>query len=157
MSERFDGLSLVGLIDLLEPAPVPAPVSMWPQTVGWIWLAFALLALFVGLAWRIRAWHHANAYRRAALKALDAAGDAPEDIAAILRRTALATFPRAEVAGITGRAWLTFLDQSYGGTGFSQGPGQILAEAAYRPCPPAPELKPLARDWIRRHKSGARA
>ena len=55
----------------------------------------------------------------------------------------------------TGADWLAFLDASYGGTGFSDGPGRVLAEAPWRPCPPAPGLPPLARDWVRRHRRAA--
>ena len=35
------------MIDLLEPAPEPDPVSMWPQTMGWLWLGLILLVLIV--------------------------------------------------------------------------------------------------------------
>ena len=154
MTEEFEGLSLTGLIDLLEPAPVPDPVSMWPQTAAWAWVGLAVLGLVWLAVARLRARHRANAYRRAALRALDGAGPDAARIAAILRRAALAAYPRAEVAGLTGSDWLAFLDRSYGGTGFSQGPGQVLARAPYRPCPPAPDLPPLARDWLRRHRPG---
>ncbi len=64
-----------------------------PQTVGWIWLGrLVWRALFLaGLAGCVH--RRANAYRRAGLAALTAAGDDPARIAQIIRRTALAGFP----------------------------------------------------------------
>jgi Ca-activated chloride channel family protein len=152
MNPDLQGLNLVELIDLLEPAPEPAPISMMPQTVGWVWFGLAL-ALLVG--WLIRrAIQHrqANAYRRAALGALAKAEDDPACIADILRRTALSGFPRGEVAGLTGKDWLHFLDQTMGDDRFSNGPGRIVPQAPYRPAPTSPELTRLAHDWIVTHK-----
>lgn len=156
MSAEFDGLNLVDLIDLLEPAPEPPPVSMMPQTAGWLWLGLVLLALAAWGVNRLAAHRRLNAYRRAALRELQAAGPDAAAIAAILRRAALAAFPRAEVAGLTGPDWLDFLDRSYGGNDFSAGPGRVLTQAPYRPCPPDPALRELARDWITHHKGPVR-
>lgn len=151
MEDQFNGLNLVQLLDLLEPVPEPPPVSWMPQTVGWIWLGIALVALILaGLRWLVR-HRRANAYRRAGLAALAAAGDDPARIAVILRRTALAGFPRAEVAGLTGVDWLRFLDRTMAGDGFVSGPGRIIAEAPYRATTPDPALSRLAQRWVRRH------
>ena len=43
MSQHLDGLNLVELLDLLEPVPQPMPISMAPQTPGWIVLAVLAL------------------------------------------------------------------------------------------------------------------
>jgi hypothetical protein len=156
MTPDLQGLNLIELLDLLEPAPEPPPVSLMPQTAGWIWLGLALLA---GLALLIRAvlrHRRANAYRRAGLAALAGAGDDPARIAPVLRRTALAGFPRTEVAGLTGADWLAFLDRTLPGAGFTDGPGRVLAEAPYREVPAPPGLAALARRWIRSHDTGVR-
>ncbi|WP_171180538.1 DUF4381 domain-containing protein [Ruegeria sp. HKCCD8929] len=152
MNPDLQGLNLVELIDLLEPAPEPAPISMMPQTIGWIWLGLALALLVGWLTRRAIKHRHANAYRRAALGALAGAGDDPACVAEILRRTALTGFPRGDVAGLTGKDWLRFLDQTMGGDRFSNGPGRIVAQAPYRPVPASPALTQLARDWIVTHK-----
>ena len=152
MTEDLASLTLVELLDLLEPVPEPPPVPLWPQTAGWIWLGLALAAV---LFWLARRWHlrrRANAYRRAALTALAEAGDDPARLAAILRRTALAAYPRAEVAGLQGEAWLAFLDRTYDGIGFREGPGRAVAVAPYAPTAPAPGLAPLAAAWVRGHR-----
>ncbi len=102
MNEDLSQLDLVELLQRLEPIPVPAPVSLWPQTAGWVWLGLILLLLAaLGLRRWLR-WRRANAYRGAALVAVATAGRDPVALAAILRRTALAAFPRAPVAGLHG-------------------------------------------------------
>jgi len=72
-----------------------------------------------------------------------------------VRRTALAAFPREHVAPLAGPAWLAFLDRSYGGQGFSLGPGRLLASAPYRRAAPDQAqlraLTALVRQWIRGH------
>lgn len=152
MTEDLSQLTLVELLDLLEPVPEPPAVSLWPQTAGWIWVGLILLAC---TAWLLRRWilqHRANAYRRAALAQIAAVGDEPAALAEILRRTALSVFPREEVAGLYGEDWLAFLDRTYGGTAFREGPGRILAAAPYAPGPGAADLTPLAAEWVRRHR-----
>ena len=152
MNEDLSKLNLVDLLELLEPVPKPPPVSMWPQTEGWIWLGVVFAACAV---WLARRWiHHrwANAYRRVALKEIAEAGEDPAALAEILRRAALAGYPRAKVAGLHGEDWLAFLDRSYGETGFLDGPGRALAVAPYAPSVGATDLAPLAADWVRRHR-----
>lgn len=151
MSEDLTKLNLVELLDLLEPVPEPTPVSLWPQTTGWIWLGLALLAAAVWIVRRWRRQRHANAYRRAALQEIATAGNNPAVVAQILRRTALSAFPRSEVAGLHGEDWLSFLDRTYGGNGFLQGPGRLLAVAPYAQSVEAADLAPLAAEWVRRH------
>lgn len=144
--------TLIDLLNELVEPPEPEPIAMTPQTWGWAVLA-ALMALAVAwVAWR--AWRHwrANAYRRAALAELALAGDDPAAVAAILRRTALAAWPRERVASLCGRAWLDFLDAT-GDGGFAEGPGAELAAAPYRAGDrPVPGLGKIASDWVRRHR-----
>ncbi|MBO9406274.1 DUF4381 domain-containing protein [Shimia sp. R9_1] len=150
---QADGL--VGLINQLAEVPEPAPVSMIPQTVGWAVLAGALGLALLGWAWRIWRHYQANAYRREALAALDAAASDAAAISTILKRAALTAYGRTSVAALSGDDWLRFLDKTGGAAegGFVKGAGRILAAAAYRPEPVAagPDLQALARHWIRNH------
>ena len=157
MTDDLSGLTLVELLDLLEPVPEPAPVSLWPQTAGWIWLGVIIAAVAVFLVWRWMAIHRANAYRRAALKEITGLGDDPAALAAVLRRTALAAYPRGSVAGLHGEAWLGFLDHAYDGTGFRDGPGRAVAIAPYGPAQAAPGLAALVARWVRTHRRQDRA
>ena len=77
------------------------------------------------------------------------------ELSLLVRRTALAAFPRETVAPLAGPAWLAFLDRSYGGQGFSLGAGRLLVSALYQRAPPdSTEVRSLAdlvRKWIRVH------
>ena len=57
----------------------------------------------------------------------------PESSREVLKRTALATFPRESVAGLTGTDWLAFLDRTGGTRDFTEGPGRALTTLAYDP------------------------
>ena len=158
MSDTPQTTSLAGLLDQLEPVPVPPSVPMYPQTAGWLVLAAALIVALAVALLRWRKHRQATAHRRAALAELTLAADDRATIAEILRRTALVSFPRGEVAGLTGPHWAAFLDQSYGGDGFASPTGQALLASPYRGSAPDAQATALARDWIKRHKAqGGRA
>ena len=143
---------------------LPDPISWWPPAPGWWLLALlglSLLVLLVG--WLVRR-HRRGAAARAAqaeLAALRAAlaqdGDAAacaRGLSRLLRRFALVRFPRRAVAGLSGEAWLAFLDAQGGGGRFQSGPGRLLLDAPYRPPQDLPiaELASLVEDWIRRNQ-----
>jgi hypothetical protein len=157
MNQDLSELDLIGLLGKLEPISEPPIVSLWPQTEAWVWIG---LAVFGFAAWLLRLVllrHRANAYRRAALREIAAARENPAVLAEILRRTALAAFPRAEVAGLYGEEWLAFLDRTADGTGFREGPGRAFAHAAYREQTlETTWLATLATRWVRRHRVDAK-
>ncbi|MCA0873043.1 DUF4381 domain-containing protein [Seohaeicola saemankumensis] len=155
MNDTEQPVSLVGLLDQLVLPPEPAPVSMMPQTGGWLVLAALALILAGWALWAGIRRYRENAYRRAALAALKLADDDPAAIAAILRRTALAAYPRQAVASLSGADWLAFLDRTGGSDSFCSGPGQALAEAPYHPVGPVGALTETAALWIRRHDRAA--
>lgn len=143
--------SLVDLIDgLIEPVE-PPPIPLIPQTWGWVALAVLIVLLIAWLVWRWAARRRANAYRRAALTALGQAGTAT-DIAVILRRAALAAYPRVEVASLAGRDWVAYLDRT-GRGGFPAAAGEELRLAPYRDeaAAPSAELRDAAAMWLRTH------
>ncbi|KZM49769.1 DUF4381 domain-containing protein [Labrenzia sp. OB1] len=152
MKDAWEGLNLVDLLDLLDPVQEPPPISMFPQTAGWIWLGLALLLGLAALVWQFLRYRRKNAYRRQALRELLDCPDDAAHLATLVRRTALAAFPRDEVASLCGKNWLTFLDRAYGGNGFSAGPGEQLASAPYAAGQKEASLKALVRTWIRKHR-----
>lgn len=142
--------SLVDLLDQLVLPEDPAPVSMMPETAGW-WILAAIVV--IGLGWLIRHmardWR-ANAYRRAAVRELELVGEDPAAIAAILRRTALAAWPRQDVAALTGDDWVAFLRRS---GDFPEPMARTLALAPYQPgTEPDEGLSLAAEAWIRHHR-----
>lgn len=128
---------------------LPAPVPLWPATPAWYLLGVLLLLALLWLARRgWRAWRR-NAYRRAALRSLKTAQD-PAEMAAILKRTALAAWPRARVASLAGADWAAFLRRSAPRARLTEATALTLARLAYAPSPD-PALREAARRWIRLH------
>lgn len=146
----------------LRDVHAPPPVSWWPPAPGW-WLLALLAALLAAAAWwwlrrRRRQRLAAVSLARGELEGIESAfrtGEEPEEVvrrlSMLLRRVCISVFPRTEAAGLTGRAWLAFLDRSLPRPAFSEGPGRVLAEAPYRPSVSAGEIEPLlalAREWL---------
>jgi len=110
------------LVDIVTPSPP----SWMPQTAGWLVLGVLLLAAMLWLSWRfLRRWH-ANRFRRTALRELAVLqrmlDGAPGQritvllaLAELLKRLALAEWPRQTVAALTGPAWCEFLQSRAGG------------------------------------------
>jgi Ca-activated chloride channel family protein len=152
MSEAADPLA--GLVDIVTP---PEP-SLWPQTPAALILIAGLTVAIAGAALWVVRHRRRNRYRQMALAELAATDlqrpNAAAALADLVRRTALAAFPREIVVPLQGAAWLAFLDRSYGGTAFSAGTGRVLAEAPYRPDTEAGDaaaLGALVGRWIRTH------
>ncbi len=139
----------------------PDPVSWLPQTPGWQLLGVLLAGWVAYRAWRgLRRWYR-NRYRREAaarLQQLAARADAPllaGEINRLLKLTALAAFPREQVAGLHGHEWVAFLNRQCPAPAFATGEAELLAVGTYRAAP----LEGPARDrllqaslaWVRQH------
>lgn len=137
----------------LRPLHPPAAIDWWPPAPGW-WVLAALLLVVLGLAW----WRYRRqALRRAALTELSRLERSGVDDARLsagvnqlLRRVALAGYPREQVAALSGEAWLRFLDARARVRGFCSGPGQALATGPYAPACTLDRIAliKLARQWI---------
>ncbi len=151
---------------------LPDPVSYFPQTVGWYGVFILLLAGFGWFSYRLWCRWRKNRYRRIALKRLvkieqqlPTEGKCRESVIrqlpVLVKETALQVYPRADIAQLSGQAWLTFLDDRYGNRDFTQGVGQLLNTLSYR-SPEVlgqlsllqlKELITLIRQWIREHNA----
>ena len=145
-----------------EEIDVPEAVSMAPQTVGW-WVLVAVVVVLT--AWAVARWvrrYRANRYRRSALRELRALrADSPvpgalKALPSLLKRTALAAYPREEVASLTGGPWASFLARTCPGADFEGELGAVLERLSYRDpetVPPntARRLLDAAEIWIRGH------
>lgn len=141
-------------LDRLHDIVLPPEVSRWPPAPG-VWFILALLLGFVFIL-AYRAWKHrrANAYRRAALREL-AEASSPAMIAELLRRTALAVFPRETVAGRTGTEWVDWL-AAQSPESVPAGVREQLTAGIYgNPASPTDcrALAEFAGGWIRHHRS----
>ena len=140
------------LEDLRDIVELPA-VSWWPLAIGW-WIVFAILAASVGvLLYRRWVQFKANAYRRRSLREL-ATTKTLDDIANVLKRTALCAFPRKEIASLTGAAWCDWL----GKTAAARVPAnvaQYLTEGIFSGVSPlkVDEFTEFASNWIRNHNA----
>lgn len=155
----------------LKEIILPEPVSYLPQTAAWYILFGLVLMAAVWLA--VRWYRHwaANRYRKAALKRLaeiemnlsDSASRAKNlsALPVLVKQTTLAFAAREKVAGLSGKRWLTFLDSTYIGWAFTEGPGKLLPELSYWPVLKLERVSDdelqaligLLRKWIRRHRA----
>lgn len=150
--------SLQNLQDIVLPAPVP----WWPPAPGWYVLAALIVLAISWYGFHAIRRYHRNRYRRAALTTLNelqASGDASacRDIPELLKRTALAVYPRSEVASISGEDWLSFLEQHAGKSRLDKAAGALLQRAAYQPEPlneaEVSLLFASAGEWIKHHSN----
>lgn len=126
----------------LRDLHLPEAIGWWPLAPGWwviivLALAGCLYLLRLYLAKRRR-----GAARRHALKQLNRLtadfeqhGDVvafSSEMSELLRRTMLAYAPRKEVAGLTGEAWLAWLDRDLDQPRFQGDTGRKLLELPYR-------------------------
>jgi hypothetical protein len=152
-----DPASLKNLQDIVVPHAVP----WWPPAPGWYGIGaiiLAALAIAAFLAWRRR---RADAYRRIALAELERLD--LEAVPELVKRVALAVFPREQVASLSGAAWLEFLDRTGRMASFTGSPCSRLTSLAYDPevvrsidASQRDRILTCVRQWIRRHRAPGR-
>ena len=161
LPEVFGNYALKDFVEVTAPGAI----SWLPQTVGWRYLGVALLALLAWRAWHwLKRWHH-NRYRREALRELACletlVGDSElvPAVNALLKRSALAVYPRSEVASLTGEAWLAFLVGECEASPFDPTSSQLLVNGSYRPeivdAASARALLAACESWITGHRGVA--
>jgi hypothetical protein len=148
--------TLLDLKDIHEPDAI----GWWPPAIGWWILAVAIPLLIIFLVWFYKRLTRKTALKTAGKMLARIKQDATRDsfqklseLSVLVRRVAISVSPRAKAAGLTGRQWLAFLDRSVKGLPFSEGVGQLLADAPYRKTPPTEQeisqLIDLCEDWLK--------
>ncbi len=126
----------------LRDLHLPEAIGLWPLAPGW-WVTITLAVIFLGfLARRYVQRRARGAARRHALSQLNeltAEFEQHRDAVAfssglseLLRRTMLAYAPRGEIAGLTGDAWVAWLDRDLDQPRFKGETGRKLLELPYR-------------------------
>ena len=146
----------------LRDIHLPEAVSWWPPAPGWwVLLGVILAALAAWLFWRRRREQQRLSAINLARQELTwiqeqfVTHEDPEEsvrrLSILLRRLSISLYPREQTAGLTGRAWLEFLDKPMAGKDFTRGGGRLVVEAPYRPgvkYEDVETLLSLCREWI---------
>lgn len=131
-SELFGSNRMWGLKEI----PLPDPVSYFPETIGWLFLALLFgLFLCVLFAFYLRRWRQ-KAYLRQAIRDLQEITQQQlnyAQIPLILRRTALQKYERAEIASLRGRSFTDWLNDKLKRPVFEPEDGELLAALPYAP------------------------
>lgn len=133
-----------------------------------LFTAGAVVAFGVLFVWRKR--RQSTRYRREALVELRALArrmkepetrpDALTALPRLVQRVCLELIEPERLEGLSGQEWLEFLDSTWPGGSFSNGPGRVLATLSYSnraglqtvSAEQAAEIVEIVRRWIRKHK-----
>jgi hypothetical protein len=159
-------------LDRMHDLVIPPPVSWWPPAPAWYGIMGVLVVGMIAGLVKIIIHHQANRYRREALDKLDGLkpalreparrAEAVASLAELLKCVALSAFSRGQVAGLTGPAWLAFLDRTGGCTVFTRDEGVWLEAVAFDPAladridrKQVDGLIHASRRWIKCHRIGS--
>lgn len=144
----------------LKDIHLPQAIDWWPPAPGWWLLAAMLLAFICGTLWWIWRRYQAKAYRREATSQLQQIRlrfqqqqdtlQLLSELSVLLKRTSITRYGRDRVAGLVGKEWLQFLDQTGSTQAFTQGDGNALVNQRYRPAPEVDgnELIQIVQNWL---------
>ena len=126
----------------LRDIHLPEPVSAWPPAPGWWILAILSISLIIWISWKLWKRYQQRHLLRISNRTIT---ELQQDYAnhqnshllikqysMLLRRIALARFPRQQVASLTGTTWLEFLDKSAATNLFNSEIGQLLLNGPYQ-------------------------
>lgn len=149
-------------LERLRDIHLPAEPGFWPLAPGWWILALLLLAvgLLIWFSSRTRLRRRQRRQIWSHLAGLEQGWEADGDhrgfvaaLSALLRRVAMITHERQEVASLCGEGWLRFLDHACSHKEFVAGVGARLVDGPYRPESldedQLRQLCELVRVWIR--------
>jgi hypothetical protein len=165
-----DPASLQNLNDIV----LPASVEWWPLATGW-YVLFVLMLVAIGwYGYRALQRWHTNRYRRVALQELTVLKEAVlndidretslRQLPVLLKRTALAAYPRSQVASLSDSAWFSFLNSTLSSPAFTESSTETLSQLSYSVgnlssvnSHAASELFLASTNWIKHHQSSTRS
>lgn len=147
----------------LRDIHLPEAISWWPPAIGW-WLLLVLIPLIIFGAWWLYKRLTRNTAVKSAKRLLATIKDDPntddlqklQQLSTWLRRVTMSVAPNQHNAGLTGKAWLDYLDNGVVGEPFSQGIGQCLSDVQFRQSAPDDldinALITLCETWLKGQK-----
>jgi hypothetical protein len=165
--------SVRAALEKLTDIAAPPAVSFVPQTWGWAALAAIVLALAVWGVVRWRRHREANRYRAEALaelarikRRITEGPDPAEALAAIpplLKRVALAAWPRSRVASLAQTYWVDFLGATERESTLPLPLAKLLNDIEYRSVKEVAAISAddarvcveVAKHWIEAHRVSA--
>jgi len=146
----------------LRDIQIPDAIGLWPPAIGW-WILAILIPLLVYLSYKLYKYLTRKTALKAAKKQFKALKINTQlddkqkliELSSLMRRTAVSVFPRADVASLTGNAWLDFLDKNSNTVLFNNETGRLLIDAPYRKAPDLNDLTALfdlCENWINQQK-----
>lgn len=146
----------------LRDIHLPEPISWWPPAPGWWILALVISATVCMSTYLARKYWLKNRYRRAALRELknfditgrDNKQALLEELSILLRRVAVQTYGRKQVAHLSGDKWIAFLDKTGNTDQFTMGEAKILGSGLYQSSIEADmdKVRGIIQRWIKEHR-----
>lgn len=146
----------------LRDIHLPNDIFWWPPALGWWIVAFLALVTIIAAIFTLWYFLRPSIKKQALsiLKEIEMKYDSTNDckscfaeLSILLRRVAIT---QKEInAGLTGIAWLQFLDQGVKQPEFSQGIGKVLLTGPYQAQVDhanVPEVIELCRQWVEREQ-----
>ena len=147
----------------LKDIHLPEAISFWPPAIGW-WLVLVLLFLLLVAGWVLfKKITRVTTAKQATflLKEIKNNSDSTDlekiqSISIWLRRVAISTSPRHDVASLSGTSWLHYLDSSLDDSSFSEGVGKHIISSQYQKSLPddvdLTHLFELCERWLKAQK-----
>ncbi|MBS0358674.1 MAG: DUF4381 domain-containing protein [Proteobacteria bacterium] len=129
-------------LSALKDIHLPAPISYWSLAPGWYFLLLiVLIAAGIGAYFGWKHWHRSRAKNQALKKLIQLENayreskdvhSTVQEISILLRRVALAYFPRKQVAGLFGKSWIAFLEKTTPEKYFDKKTVELFVTASYQ-------------------------
>lgn len=150
----------MNLLSQLRDIHSPPAISVWPLAMGW-YVFFGFLVCLIGIFIYLWVRHLKKHYlKKVVLKRIEElqlqkTPQVAEELSILLKRAALAIFPRKTVAGLHGEEWLRFLDKTALTNEFTEGVGRLLIIYPYQQHSPTLELPDqffhLLKQWVKKN------
>lgn len=130
----------------LRDIHLPEPISWWPIAPGW-WIIFASILFIIVVIFISRKIYISKQLKRDIKHELENIkqqfqqtqnkSQLAKSLSILLRRASISYYPNADIAGLTGENWLSYLDDSNNNSSakhrFQSDTGKVLLSAPYLP------------------------